>query len=130
MILILNSMSKSISELDCMTRRPPPVDLERVNRFATVAFCGLAVEDREQSRCLSQREIGVRQSFVTSLTRLGLFDANGKREEENSVDMGGSGHLWSFLGDGVKLTLLGTGQTQSHIWKAPASLFGGLSPGF
>jgi hypothetical protein len=118
-------MSKSISELARMTQGPPPVDLERANRFATIAFCGLAVEDREQSRCLSQREIGVRQSFVTSLTRLGLFEANGK-PEENSVDMGGSGHLWSFLGDGVKLTLLGTGQTQSHVWKAPASLFEGL----
>jgi hypothetical protein len=83
-----------------MTRRPPPVDLERANRFATVAFCGLAVEDREPNRCLSEREIEVRRSFVTSLTRLGLFEANGK-PEENSVDKGGSGHLWRFLGDGV-----------------------------
>jgi hypothetical protein len=86
-------MSKSISELGCMTRRPPPVDLERANRFITVAFCGLAVEDREQDRWLSVREIVVRQSFVTSLVRLGLFGANGKPEEENSVDIGGSGHL-------------------------------------
>ena len=109
-----------------MARRLSRIDLERANRFATVAFCGLAVEDREQSRYLSQREIGVRQSFVTSLTRLGLFEANGKPGEENSVDMGGSGHHWSFLGDGVKLTLLGTGQTQSHVWRAPASLFEGL----
>jgi hypothetical protein len=105
-----------------MTKRPPPVDLERANRFATVAFCGLAVEDMEQNRGLSQQEIEVRRSFVTSLTRLGLFETNGK-PEENSVDMGGSGHLWSFLGDGVKLTLLGTRQTQSHVWKASAILF-------
>ncbi|KAL5324769.1 hypothetical protein ACEPPN_005887, partial [Leptodophora sp. 'Broadleaf-Isolate-01'] len=108
-------MSKSISELDCMTRHPPPVDHERANRLATVAFCGLAVEDREQNRSLSQREIVDRRSFVTSVTRLGLFEANGKPKKS----------VWSF-GDGVKLTLLGTGQTQSHVWKAPASLLEGL----
>jgi hypothetical protein len=108
-----------------MTKRPPPVDLEQANRFATIAFCGLAVKDREPNRFLSQREIEIRRLFVTSLTRLGLFEANGK-PEENSVDMGGFGYLWSFLGDGVKLTLLGTGQTQSRVWKAPTSLFEGL----
>jgi hypothetical protein len=110
-----------------MTKCPsPPIDLKRANRLAVVAFCGLAVQDREQSRLgweqsegleyLSGREVKDRRSFVTSLTRLGL-------KEENDIDVGGSGHLFSFLGDGVKLTLRGQAATQSHVWKAPGSLF-------
>jgi hypothetical protein len=128
--LMLNSMSKSISELDCMTKCPsPPIDLKRANRLAIVAFCGLAVQDREQNRLsckqsegleyLSGREIKDRRSFVTSLTRLGL-------KEENDIDIGGSGHLFSFLGDGVRLTLRGRAATQSRVWRAPGSLFEGL----
>jgi len=116
-------MSKSISELDRMTRcSRPPVDLERADRLAIVAFCGLAVQDRKQSRHrwehhLSEWEIGDRRSFVTSLTRLGL-------KEENTIGIGG--HLWGFLVDGVRLTLRVRAETQTHVWKVPASILKGF----
>jgi hypothetical protein len=75
-----------------MTKRPPLVDLKQVNQFATIVFYSLIVENRELNRCLSQREIEVRWLFVISLICLGLFKANGKLEE-NSINIGGSGHL-------------------------------------
>ena len=93
-----------------------------INQIQRVNSSGKAMAIRKPNGSLFQREIEVRRSFVTSLTCLGLFEANGK-PEQNSVETGGSGYLWSFLADGVKLTLLGTGQTQSRVWKAPTSLF-------
>ena len=101
-----------------------PADLEQANRLATVAFCGLAVQEKRQGfRYLSQEEILVRQSFITSLSRFGLIKVN---REPKEVDTTGSSHLWSFLGDGLKLTLRGGAQTQSCVWGVPASLLEGL----
>ncbi|TVY12585.1 hypothetical protein LARI1_G009439 [Lachnellula arida] len=139
-------MSRSIYELGRITRYPrQTVSLERANRLATVAFCGLVVQDRKQDmkprkgfRYLSEREVIERRLFVTSLTQLGFIEAKRKPDKEKHIDMSRFGQVWDFLGDGVKLTLPRRANTvkkftlsrranpQSHVWKATASLFQGL----
>jgi hypothetical protein len=44
-------MSRSISELDYITKCPSPlIDLKQANRLVVVAFCGLIVQDKEQNQ--------------------------------------------------------------------------------
>jgi len=114
------SMIKSISLLNRMSSpQNVPSQAAKSNQLATIAFCGIVVEDTHRSTPLSRQDRDLRLKFIASLTRLGLIQGTGDENPD---------FVWNFLNNNsVQLELFRSEYPElsraSHVWLTPDTLW-------